>query len=278
MGDIHFANWTPSTPVSINYTYEHEKLLTQWIPEQSRLLQNGLFISGTNTEELLTLLKDYIGINRQCWTRPRVQTVTYTIQWRHNGRESVSNHQPHDCLLNRLFRRRSKRTSKLRVTGLCAGNSPVTGEFPAQRASNAENVSIWWRHHVYGRCWLLHCNATGVPFEIYDWILNRTVDISDTLYIDFRSSPDHCTKVLFNGLDFIIIWLFCTEDSFTNWHQDYISLHLDSVIFRVYVIFLILQFAFLAVSYHLTFTGYTGHALTDKYRIQCAPDISRCIF
>ena len=28
------------------------------------------------------------------------------------------------------------------------GNSPVTGEFPAQRASNAENVSIWWRHHV----------------------------------------------------------------------------------------------------------------------------------
>ena len=46
--------------------------------------------------------------------------------------------------------RRSKKTSKLRVTGLCAGNSPVTGEFPAQRASNAENVSIWWRHHENG--------------------------------------------------------------------------------------------------------------------------------
>ena len=43
--------------------------------------------------------------------------------------------------------RKSKKTSKLRVTGLCAGNSPVTGEFPAQRASNADNVSIWWRHH-----------------------------------------------------------------------------------------------------------------------------------
>ena len=41
-----------------------------------------------------------------------------------------------------------KKTSKLRVTGLCAGNSPGTGEFPAQRASYAENVSIWWRHHV----------------------------------------------------------------------------------------------------------------------------------
>ena len=54
----------------------------------------------------------------------------------------VSNHQPHHCLLNRLFRRRSKKTSKLRVTGLCVGNSPQTGEFPAQMASDAENVSI----------------------------------------------------------------------------------------------------------------------------------------
>ena len=37
-------------------------------------------------------------------------------------------------------RNKSKKTPKLRVTGLCAGNSPVTGEFPAQRASNGENV------------------------------------------------------------------------------------------------------------------------------------------
>ena len=46
---------------------------------------------------------------------------------------------------NRLFRRRSKKTSKLRVTGLCAGNSPI----PALMASNTENVSTWWRHHIY---------------------------------------------------------------------------------------------------------------------------------
>ena len=69
------------------------------------------------------------------------------LRWRHNGHDGVSNHQPHHCLLNRLFGCRSKKTSKLRVTGLCAGNSPGTGEFPAQMASNAENVSIWWRHH-----------------------------------------------------------------------------------------------------------------------------------
>ena len=36
----------------------------------------------------------------------------------------------------------------IRAQGLCAGNSPVTGEFPAQMASNAENVSIWWRHDI----------------------------------------------------------------------------------------------------------------------------------
>ena len=70
-----------------------------------------------------------------------------TLQWRHNEHNAVSNHQPYVCLLRRLFRRRSKKKSKLRATGLCAGNSPVTGEFPAQMASNAENVSIWWRHH-----------------------------------------------------------------------------------------------------------------------------------
>ena len=55
-----------------------------------------------------------------------------------------------------LFRHRSKKTSKLCVSGLCAGNSPVSGEFPAQMASNAENISIWWRRHenlIVWRCY-----------------------------------------------------------------------------------------------------------------------------
>ena len=72
-----------------------------------------------------------------------------TLQWRHNGHDDVSNHQPHQCLLNRLFGLRSNKTSKLRVTGLCVGNSSRTGEFLAQMASNAENVSIWWSHRAY---------------------------------------------------------------------------------------------------------------------------------
>ena len=68
--------------------------------------------------------------------------VDIALQWRHNERDAVSNQRRLECLLNRLFRRRSKKTTKLRVTGLCAGKSPISGDFPALRASNAETVSI----------------------------------------------------------------------------------------------------------------------------------------
>ena len=79
---------------------------------------------------------------------PKFKSVmTPTLLWRHDERDGVSNHRRLDCLLKHLFRRISKEISKLRVTGLCEGNSSVAGDFPAQRASNAENVSIWWRHH-----------------------------------------------------------------------------------------------------------------------------------
>ena len=67
----------------------------------------------------------------------------------------LKRHVAHVRSLKRLFRRRSKKTSKLCITGLCKGNSPVTGEFPSQRASDAENVSIWWRHR--GSADLLAC-------------------------------------------------------------------------------------------------------------------------
>ena len=53
-----------------------------------------------------------------------IRLMKSSLHWRHNDHDGVSNQQPHGCLLNRLFRRRSKKTSKLRVTGLCVGNSP----------------------------------------------------------------------------------------------------------------------------------------------------------
>ena len=129
--------------------------------------------------------KQSISIKKQ-WSlrwRQNGRDGVSTLHWRHNDHDSVSNHQPHGRLLNRLFRRRSKKTSKLRIIGLCVGNSPgpvtsswshqphdcflkhlfmrrskktsklcVTGlcegnSLVAGKASKAENVSIWWRHH-----------------------------------------------------------------------------------------------------------------------------------
>ena len=74
----------------------------------------------------------------------------HPLQWSHNERDGASSHRRIDCLLKCVFRCWSKKTSKLRVTGLCEGNPPVTG---AEGASNAENISIWWSHHAVSSLW-----------------------------------------------------------------------------------------------------------------------------
>ena len=87
------------------------------------------------------------GVSKPATNYRRFSAVT--SEWRHNDRNGVPNHQPYDCLLNRLFRRKAKKISKLCVTGLCAANSPVTGECPAQRVNDAEKCFHlmtwpWW--------------------------------------------------------------------------------------------------------------------------------------
>ena len=81
------------------------------------------------------------------WYRSRVLLLIkrsmHSLQWRHNGCDGVSNHWRLDCLLNRLSRHTSKKTLKLRVTGLCERNSPVTGEFLSQRSSNACGICFY---------------------------------------------------------------------------------------------------------------------------------------
>ena len=71
------------------------------------------------TDDLVTSVTGQ-GINRIGLVFPEYSA----FYWRHNDHDGASNHQHNGCLLNRLFRRRSKKTSKLRVTGLCVGNSP----------------------------------------------------------------------------------------------------------------------------------------------------------
>ena len=93
------------------------------------LLHSQLYLHGVSVVSIMNNINNFM-----------------TLQWHHNGHNIISNHQPHDCLLNRLFRHRSKKTSKLRITGFCVGNSPATSEFPVQMVSNTEDVSIWYHH------------------------------------------------------------------------------------------------------------------------------------
>ena len=140
--------------------------------------------------------------------------LAYCIQWRHNGHDGVSNHPPPFCLFNRLFGRRSK----LRVTGHCAGNSPMTGEFHAQMASYVENVSIWWRHHGL-KCSILFLNiatAFGKYVNVYIYITNDNHP-SPKVMADFFQTQKltwcpHPICTMFGGcMKCMQVFIFCVK-------------------------------------------------------------------
>ena len=80
---------------------------------------------------------------------------------------------------------------------LCAGISPVTGDFPAQMASNVEIVSIWWRHHeieAWTKCQILQ-TFSSVPFKM-------KCSLFDLTCFEFCSGPPNWQYTgidLFNG-------------------------------------------------------------------------------
>ena len=76
-----------------------------------------------------------------------VLIMPLSLQWRQNWCNGASNHRHLDCSLKRLYRRRSKKTPKLCITGRCEGNPSVKGGFPSQKACSTKYVSIWWHHH-----------------------------------------------------------------------------------------------------------------------------------
>ena len=124
----------------------------------------------------IILLPSQIGYPYVDFTVARSSTE-YTVTWQ--GRDRVPGCHWNDVIMSAMASqitslttvystvylwRRSKKTAKLRVTGFCAGNSPVTGEFPAQRDSDAENVSIWWRHYGYSS----FCPPCDMPYWYVD--------------------------------------------------------------------------------------------------------------
>ena len=86
------------------------------------------------------------------------------LQLRHNERDDVSNYQPQNCLLNRLFRRRSKKTSKLRITGLCVGNSLANSLVTT--GLSAMLALVKWIH-----CWLVDYLQCWPPVRLIHWWL-----------------------------------------------------------------------------------------------------------
>ena len=97
--------------VALSHSPIHQKTVYNTAPGK---LENSLDFE-THTESWWIFLKELAMVVME-------SRYLYPLRWRHNDHEGVSYHQPHGCLLNRLFRRRSKKTSKLRVTGLCVGN------------------------------------------------------------------------------------------------------------------------------------------------------------
>ena len=117
--------------------------IKDWILSFSGMLYAGMTIEVENDALIFEIWRSELMVAQN--TTVKVSGEWETLQWRHNGHDSVSNHQPHDCLLNRYSgtdQRKHQSSASLAFEFFSPG-------FPAQRASNAENVSIWWRHHVW---------------------------------------------------------------------------------------------------------------------------------
>ena len=122
-----------------------------------------------------------------------------SLRWRHNDHDCVSNHQPYDCLLNRLFRRKSKKTSKLRVTGLCVGNSPGPVNSPhkgpvTRKMFPFDDVIMWYNHIP-----MKHKNLCDVLwdivciFQLFSWGYNANKQLGRPTNNTANPTPENFT-------------------------------------------------------------------------------------
>ena len=140
LNDIDKIDHSQSTKIISNSKRGH----TSWT-----LYTRKLYILD-NCKYKITLYIRYCGL----WSIGVGYQSPMTLHWRHSRRDGVSNHQPHDCLLNRLFGRRSKKTSKPCVTGLCAGNSPVRTNGQKREKCFHFMTSSWQSSIFANKIWL----------------------------------------------------------------------------------------------------------------------------
>ena len=164
----------------------------------------------------------------------RINLNHISLRWRHNERDVAENHQPHDCLLNRLFRRRSKKTSKLRVTGLYV----VTGEFPTQRPVTQKCFhlmrSSWTEHSRW--FWItslftiiiiigthIHIFFSSNPFFIFKWL--------PLIYMQHIFIPVNGMSInnvgIFNWTKRKCIWTWIRRTIYSNLYFVKRQLHFD---------------------------------------------------
>ena len=129
-----------------------------------------------------------------------------SLQWRHNGHDGVSNHQPYHCstVYSDADQRKHKSSAPLAfVRGIHrCGEFTETGEFPAQMASNAENVSIWWRHHewqTHRQLYRMTVNLFGEKYCIWiqqSYVSSEEDHIGSTciLFIENINVHDYFTR------------------------------------------------------------------------------------
>ena len=118
------------------------------------------------------------------------------LQWRHNERHGVSNHQSHECLLNRFSMRRSKKTSKLRVTGFVRGihrwpvNSPQKRPV-ARKMFPFDDVIM---HSLNPEKW--GCNFKWVIFKLISRITILSISCVIALMWMPQHLPDHKSAII----------------------------------------------------------------------------------
>ena len=113
--------WNPSSCKTRTYLFYIVSIMGADVLDRSQGISNH--DNGYVEEELFGPRMSRV---KNCLTGTaleRVDCPRRTLQWRYNGHDGVSNLQPRDCLLNRSLRRRSTKTPKLPVTGLCEWNS-----------------------------------------------------------------------------------------------------------------------------------------------------------
>ena len=132
-----------------------------------------------------------------------------TLHWRHNELDGVSDHQPHDCLLTCLFRHRSKKTSKLRVTGLCEGNSPGPANCPHKRPVTRKTFPfddvIMRIHSTVNKSCYIVCMLWNLVSDFMPWKC-----IIKHITVQYRYKHDHFLPDLkintHNNSSFCVLW------------------------------------------------------------------------